>query len=1689
LNDRYDYDRSAGVERADATANVTVAILIELGGITRAVSAVTDASGRFSYPFFVAEGGDYLVAARHPNQQQLPRGHRFTRFTATMLTSSPTRVLIEQRTGSNRVEHRVASVTNAGPVVLTNITVTIEGVEGESEAQLALAGIRNLSATLSTTTLQPGSAASLSLSFTAVNASSHQLALRVCAASHGVQTIVALTVAVRPSSPTLALQPGDMRREAVYGVLNLYTFNATNLGDAETGPMSISVTPNSELSVVAPIEQFILPPGGFVEVTFAFIANGTQRYGRYTDSIRMHSSTTSATLDIDLSIVVSRRCRLNISVTDEFTYLSSGHPMVQNASVRVENPNTGFAITLASDSSGMAIFDGVQEGAYYVTVQKPRHQSHRQVVVVDKPDVPVEVFLFVTTVSYQWTVTPTLVVDRYTFTLDIEVDNQVPAPVITVEPSRINLDDIERAAVTRIMNFALRNEGLIVADSIEMTFPEHPTVSFELLAPLPETIPPQITVVVPIRVTVNIGEDPGGGGGRRRVAREAAGGTGSTRDPDGNGLGSGCNAGIRYCYLCGGPRCRSTPIVIDTSTCGTDGALAWSGGFYGGGGGGGGGGGSASGGGSYSGVRLEVQQPLDCRTRPPPPCTELGVGAPGGAFEQLCGNSEKIFSCMEAMKMERPCAELATAACRDTWADGCAEGLFKTAVLGINCGAAHSSLKQFPAVACGAGIVEAGHAAIFERDTLTTPQGVIGFSLTLLETLVACATFIPIPPVAAAAALAHHLRQATKLKEKAEQFLAISKCVNSFAPGGGGGRRRRRRGQSGAQPRVRTRRFTAQTRLEDATDAVYATSQMVVNYINMVQTLTGSARATRIQQPSFAAALRAASSNGSPDGPWFSTSEAAGLVQTAVINVTESNVPTLSYVPGGANASGLAYLSDRDVARRLVHRINSTMTSWYDGQYEPSATDPVFGGPAGMQYGEWPVDSIVSFSMLSELAMQFGNDTVAVQQEGFASVLDAFGYAINAFEEAHRDSQREAGTCATIKVRLSQEIAMTRSAFEARLEISNDGDSPLTDIRVEFHFTKPGSPTVFNEVFSVSAPETDTAFEWTNGSGFLAAESSGMATWLIMPYEAAAPTHEEVYFLGGTLTYITRATNGTERLSSNRLYPTMMSVRPDAHIVVKYFLDTHIAGDDPFTVDMVEPSLPATLGMLMTNNGYGVARDVTMVSAQPEIIENDKGLLISFELVSVLFGNAIAPPTLAVPIGDLFARSSVEVRWLLTSSLQGRIAGFNASFEGNNPIGDADLNLIKSVSTHALVHTVWLTADADDGSPDFLALDESPVVLPVANELDRVVVYDSRNCTLPIPVALLRDASTVVTSPMTVQISAACVDPACADGEQWVYLKIPTPLPNAPYPARVLAGDSDITVGYNSWHTRRVTRRNRDDGGTDVSVANYLHVFWWSSSPASLELTVEFSPTPMYGNITSWIVPPRPTEDLTTDSTASTTQRSLMIIVFNGELDDLTSSDRGVFTDMVLDDLNDRIGSTVDRSTADVMLQPGSIVASVQFDYLSPWQTERLADDVAARPVVFTLRNVAYASSSASSVQTSPLSPQPTMSGSSGLNGQQSTARSSTTTSKNAIVPINSSSTSGSSGSSGGAVAGIVIGVLVVLTAITVGIMWVRRTPIPCWSSKRDSNPYPPFKSTVEMQINPVYTSSTNPDQLDATMA
>ncbi|XP_060567055.1 uncharacterized protein LOC132725880 [Ruditapes philippinarum] len=446
----------------------------------------------------------------------------------------------------------------------------------------------------------------------------------------------------------------------------------------------------------------------------------------------------------------------------------------------------------------------------------------------------------------------------------------------------------------------------------------------------------------------------------------------------------------------------------------------------------------------------------------------------------------------------------------------------------------------------------------------------------------------------------------------------------------------------------------------DILTALIKSSGPIINFLNMGQEIFGTRYITL-------------------EDTWYTEFKRGAADDTqlgAMISETEYSaiIDNLSEIEKKGNVS------------RFIQRFNNTVAAWENGtlsQLEDSG-------------------QVISFRRLQAGIDQFHYDNDKSKALGYDSVFDEYGQLVKSYREAKEqesssEARKKEGVCARVRIRIEQELVLTRDAFKAKLEIENGEKFDLENIKVEIKITQPfGSEELQNEKFSIGKL-TLIGISGIGGEGRLGLGLSGSAEWLIVPYSTAAPEDDTEYDIGGQLSY---SVDGTELSVS--LLPDTITVSPNPSLVVHYFHEKFVRGDDALTPE-IEPIVPFTLAVMVMNSGYGVAKALKLTSGQPEIIENEKGLLVSFRIIAAQLGNQAITPSLSVDFGDIHSLETKTARWLMTSSLMGKFFNYSATFENINPLGDPQLSLIDRLEYHDLVHLVRIQfSDADDGLDDFL---------------------------------------------------------------------------------------------------------------------------------------------------------------------------------------------------------------------------------------------------------------------------------------------------------------------------------------------------------------------------------------------------
>ena len=393
------------------------------------------------------------------------------------------------------------------------------------------------------------------------------------------------------------------------------------------------------------------------------------------------------------------------------------------------------------------------------------------------------------------------------------------------------------------------------------------------------------------------------------------------------------------------------------------------------------------------------------------------------------------------------------------------------------------------------------------------------------------------------------------------------------------------------------------------------------------------------------------------------------------------------------------------------------------------------------------------------------------------------------------DGDDSESVCSTITLSFKQKMVMTRQAFRGTLTVNNGSETgAMEDVKLNLVVRDTDGKVTTSHEFQIN-PESLNGFtgDLNFNSGWrLGAKSTGVATVLFIPTKYAAPTGPKDYAFGGTFSY----KDPTSGLYVTRdLNPVTLTVKPSPELDLTYFLQRDVFGDDPLTEE-VEPSYPAEFALLINNKGYGDATNVRMTTNQPEIVDNEKGLLIDFELLSsqvnggdanLAFGSSIIND-----FGTIPSRSQSYAQWWLQSSLLGHFTKYDVKASHMTSYGNEDLSLLDQVTIHELIHGFGV-----DGGRGFLVND----IPDQADRPDQVYLTD----------ATQHDVQMASGMTITRHSDTEYVLSVSVGKPGWTYgaLQDPT-LGNRAVLSVVRQSDGKVLPVDNVWQTDRTLRDGKD---------------------------------------------------------------------------------------------------------------------------------------------------------------------------------------------------------------------------------------------------------------------------------------
>ncbi|MEN9358777.1 MAG: hypothetical protein RL095_312 [Verrucomicrobiota bacterium] len=311
----------------------------------------------------------------------------------------------------------------------------------------------------------------------------------------------------------------------------------------------------------------------------------------------------------------------------------------------------------------------------------------------------------------------------------------------------------------------------------------------------------------------------------------------------------------------------------------------------------------------------------------------------------------------------------------------------------------------------------------------------------------------------------------------------------------------------------------------------------------------------------------------------------------------------------------------------------------------------------------------------------------------------------------------EESVCSKVKIEIPQELTLERQGFEATMRITNGSPDPLNAVKIEVLFKDAegnpvlasSDPNAVNAKFFIreSAKEQIAAVD---GTGSVASGSTAVIKWLIIPAPGAAGNLPggRLYKVGAKLEYTLKG-----EAQAVDVIPDSITVNPMPDLTLDYFLPLDVLGDEPFTAE-IEAPVPFSLGVRVKNIGFGDASHLKIESAQPKIIENRQGLQVNFRLLGSQVQDKSVNDGLLLDFGTIGGKSAACGRWVMESSLSGKMTEFTATFTHDDALGGKLTSLIQAVRTHTLLRDVRLDSPGKDSVREFLAKD-----------VDAIRLYDS----------------------------------------------------------------------------------------------------------------------------------------------------------------------------------------------------------------------------------------------------------------------------------------------------------------------------------------------------------------------------
>ncbi|MDO4628281.1 MAG: CARDB domain-containing protein, partial [Planctomycetia bacterium] len=1226
-------------------ADVELYVQSVYGGYKK-FSVQTDAEGNFNYTWtpMAEEMGTFTVGAVYPNSKSIPKQDTFSLM--KMITSV-----------SQGTFHVGEKETVTGSFTLYNIANTpMTGVKWEV---LNVPDSLKVDVNTSSTIASNGES-KVNFSVTALDAkiSAATITLRIsCDQAEALE--IPIIVNVYPGQANLVANIKKIDEFMIQGEQRVIEFEIVNESNIDSGPIELLLPEVDWLSSLNGTTLDSLAPGEYGTVRLLLTpSEDMPTETSYTGRIALNYTNTGMTIPFEFHVFSKENAvgDLSIKAVDEHYYNGNDKSGLADANVKIYDAKSGKLVSHGkTDENGNYDARELAEGYYNVKVETAKHDSYTSTLQVTPGEITTETaFLPMKTVTYEWKVTPTTIEDRYEIVIETKFETNIPAPVVVMEPTSIDLSELTSVGQRMQVDVKFTNHGLIAANDVSIEFDEHPEIKFIKLVDKIDTLAAKssatITVIVERIAPGGESNTPQPVSGSASVISPVSGSNTSTETENSTFMNTGgfynTNTVLANTEVAEKTQESIEEMLLPLGADGDEGDgnsgsnnrnLCQIGGYtvY-----------------SYvcqgtqwvlTPVRVIPPRNYECSNNVSPWGGSGGSGGSGtwgfGGDGFGGGNGTWGPSGNRGMVTQEPTIRANTPTIsQDASCTPCAKAVFDAAIGFI-------PLSDEASCVLGAGLffLEGESFADWVAAVIGCTTGklnkiysAISNGMAIGDAIVACLGEAGLEFYIPSGTRQRILPTSGLLEPLSSESTSISDYLYPLLSNGN------------IDPLLK-KLYNYHAQLQE--------SMLWYEYMMGDKCWLQSV------------------------GEKYDNFMDKFVVAIEDGMISEEEEKTLLAMP---TPEGV----DHDDVVALIERWKNTLTLYSQGIF--------YNEDLPSDYNNNFIDQN-EFKTRWDYAIELENTAV---EDGFNGILDAFSHTQNDLVEKLESWMGE-GTCASVSLELKQEVVMQRDAFDAQLVLKNHSGNELVDVGVDiFVYDENGNDVT--EMFEIQQPET---------IGFFAAESTpegcvgnlsigatGQSNWIMIPStNLVRDLDGEVFYVGGFLRY----TENGEAISVE-MTPAAITVYPQPELDLTYFWQRDVYADDPWTEE-VEASQPFELIVMVENNGFGTAKELRIESAQPKIVENEKGLAVDFAIVSSSVNGMDAKPTLTVDFGDLEGGGIALAQWNMISTLQGQFTEYEASFRRLTGSNEERFCIIKSVDIHELIHSVEVNGD---GLSDMLVNDE-----------------------------------------------------------------------------------------------------------------------------------------------------------------------------------------------------------------------------------------------------------------------------------------------------------------------------------------------------------------------------------------------